>query len=568
MSDKKHKNLLFDEAQLQEIRTHYQEWHKKKLKSEEKKEEAVHVTSSGIPVKLLHTPLDIKELDYLQDTGFPGAPPFVRGIYPNMYQGRPFTIRQLAGLGAPEDCNLRVKYLLDHGATGVSILFDLPTIRGYDSDDPEAEGNVGQCGAAVDSLVDMEAFFSGIDLGGISTSIVTHLPSTSLIIPGMYFALAEARGIPYTRLSGTCQNDFLMETVIGSAPEILPPAVSFRMQCDVVDWITRYLPRWNPISLNGYNLREAGTDAVAEVAIAIANAVATAEELVSRGREIDDFAPRISFFWDLHNDFFEEVAKCRASRKIWYRIMRERFKAKDPRSWLMRFHVQTAGITLPATEPLNNIARSALQGLAAVFGGAQSLHIDSFDEAYSAPTETAALVSLRTQQIIQQETGVTQTVDPLAGSYYLEYLTAELEKRIEAYIRRIEGQGGIVAAAEKGWLHREIASYQFEYQRKIESGEIKVVGVNAFQGSGTSQPIEVFEYPETESRQRVKLERLRRERDSGKIHKALDHLRGKCYSKENLYPYTLEAVKSLATLGEISELFRNEFGLWHSPLIS
>ena len=386
MSDKRHKNLLFDEAQLQEIRTHYQEWHKKKLKSEEKKEEAVHVTSSGIPVKLLHTPLDIKELDYLQDTGFPGAPPFVRGIYPNMYQGRPFTIRQLAGLGAPEDCNLRVKYLLDHGATGVSILFDLPTIRGYDSDDPEAEGNVGQCGAAVDSLVDMEAFFSGIDLGGISTSIVTHLPSTSLIIPGMYFALAEARGIPYTRLAGTCQNDFLMETVIGSAPEILPPAVSFRMQCDVLDWITRYLPRWNPISLNGYNLREAGTDAVAEVAIAIANAVATAEELLSRGREIDDFAPRISFFWDLHNDFFEEVAKCRASRKIWYRIMRERFKAKDPRSWLMRFHVQTAGITLPATEPLNNIARSALQGLAAVFGGAQSLHIDSFDEAYSAPT--------------------------------------------------------------------------------------------------------------------------------------------------------------------------------------
>jgi methylmalonyl-CoA mutase N-terminal domain/subunit len=568
MKDKQPKNLLFNEAQLQEIRTHYQEWHKKKLKSEEKKEEAVHLTSSGIPVKLLHTPLDIQELNYLEDTGFPGAPPFVRGIYPTMYQGRPFTIRQLAGLGTPEDCNLRVKYLLDHGATGVSILFDLPTIRGYDSDDPEAEGNVGQCGAAVDSLPDMEAFFSGIDLAGISTSIVTHLPSTSLIIPGMYFALAEARGIPYTRLSGTCQNDFLMETVIGSAPEMLPPAVSFRMQCDVLDWITRYLPRWNPISLNGYNLREAGTDAVAEVAIAIANAVATAEELLRRGRDIDDFAPRISFFWDLHNDFFEEVAKCRASRKIWCRIMRERFKAKDPKSWLMRFHVQTAGITLPATEPLNNIARSALQGLAAVFGGAQSLHIDSFDEAYSAPTETAALVSLRTQQIIQQETGVTQTVDPLAGSYYLEYLTAELEQRIEAYIRRIEDQGGIVATAEKGWLHREIASYQFDYQRKIESGEIKVVGVNAFRGSGPSQPIEVFEYPETESRQRVKLERLRRERDSGKIHKALDHLRGKCHSKENLYPYTLEAVKSLATLGEISELFRNEFGLWHSPLIT
>jgi methylmalonyl-CoA mutase, N-terminal domain len=562
------KNPLFKQAPLQKIRARFQDWHKKKLQKEDRERESGAFSTSGIPIKLLHTPLDIPDFDYLEDAGFPGAPPYTRGIYPNMYLGRPFTIRQLAGLGAPEDCNLRVKYLLEHGATGVNILFDLPTIRGYDSDDPEAEGNVGQCGAAVNSLPDMEAFFSGIDLAGISTSIVTHLPSTSLVIPAMYFALGESRGIPYSKLAGTCQNDFLMETVIGSAPEVLPPVVSFRMQCDVVDWITHYLPRWNPISLNGYNLREAGTDAVAEVAIAMANAIATTEELLKRGRNIDSFAQRLSFFWDLHNDFFEEIAKCRASRKVWARIMRDRFRAKDPKSWLMRFHVQTAGITLPATEPLNNIARSALQGLAAVFGGAQSLHIDSFDEAYSAPTETAALVSLRTQQIIQQETGIIKTVDPLAGSYYLEYLTAEMEKRIEDYIRKIEDRGGIVAVAEQGWLHREIASFQYDYQRKIESREISVVGVNTFQGAGPPQPIEVYEYPETESRQRIKLKRLRQERDSLKVEKALETLRSKCHSRENLYPYTLEAVKALATLGEISRLFRQEFGLWHSPLIT
>lgn len=540
----------------------------KRLSLSDRKGEDKEQSASGIPIKFLHTPLDVAGLDYLEDIGFPGQPPFRRGVYPNMYRGRPFTIRQLAGLGAPEDCNQRVRYLLDHGATGVNILFDLPTIRGYDSDDPKAEGNVGQCGAAVNSLWDMEAFFAGIDLGKISTSIVTHLPSTSLVLPGMYFVLGESQGISYSQLAGTCQSDFLMETVIGSAPEVLPPAVSFRMQCDVVDWISQNLPRWNPISLNGYNLREAGTDAVAEVAIAIANGIATIEELLRRGRDIDSFAPRISFFWDLHNDFFEEIAKCRASRNVWYRIMHKRFKARDPKSWLMRFHVQTAGITLPATEPLNNISRSAIQGLAAVLGGAQSLHIDSFDEAYSAPTETAALVSLRTQQIIQHETGVGKTVDPLAGSYFLEYLTDEMEKRVEAYIQKIENQGGIVAAAEKGWLHREIAQYQYEYQRGIESGAIKVVGVNAFSTSSLSHPIDVYEYPETESRQKAKLKRLRQERDPERTRKAMETLRKKCHTDENLYPYVLEAVKALATLGEIEGLFRKEYGLWHSPLVS
>jgi methylmalonyl-CoA mutase N-terminal domain/subunit len=561
------RNSLFNKEQIKNIRVKYKNWFECCLGDQDRKDEGKICTHSGIPVKLQYTPVDVAAMDYLREIGFSGEPPYTRGVYPNMYRGRLFTVRQLAGLGSPEDCNQRIKYLLRHGATGINILFDLPTIRGYNSDDPEAEGNVGQCGAAVDSLWDMDAFFKDIALDAVSASIVTHLPSTSLVIPGMYFGVAEKRGIPLARLAGTCQNDFLMETVIGSAPEILPPRVSFRMQCDVVEWITKNVPRWNPISFNGYNLREAGTDAVAEVGVAISNAIATSEELLRRGLNIDDFAPRLSFFWDLHNDFFEEIAKCRASRRIWYNIMKERFGAKNKRSLLMRFHVQTAGITLPATEPLNNIARSAIQGLAAVLGGAQSLHIDSFDEAYSAPTAKAALVSLRTQQIVQNETGVINTVDPLAGSYYVEHLTSELEKRIMDFIEKIEGMGGIVSAVEKGWLHNEISQYQFEYQRKIESEEIKVVGVNCFKGEGEVTPIEVFEYPETFTRQKIKLEKIRKERNSVIVDKNLKTLREKCHADENLFPIVWETVKSLATLGEIEEVFREEFGLWQCPLI-
>jgi methylmalonyl-CoA mutase N-terminal domain/subunit len=359
-----------------------------------------------------------------------------------------------------------------------------------------------------------------------------------------------------------------METCVGSAPEILPPTVSFRMQCDVVEWICKNIPRFNPISYNGYNLREAGTDAVTEVGIAVANAIATAEELISRGMHIDEFAPRMSFFWDLHNDFFEEIAKCRASRKIWYQITKERFGAQNPKSMLMRYHVQTAGITLPATEPLNNIARSAIQGIAAVFGGCQSLHLDSFDEAYSAPTEEASLVSLRTQQIIQAETGVCNTVDPLAGSYYVEKLTDEMVNRIFEFIQQIEDMGGLVQAVEDGWLHREISHYNHEYQKKIENGEMKIVGVNYQQSTESEiKPIEVFEYPETYTRQKAKLDKLRKERSDQKVKECIDVLRDKCHSEENLYPYCLDAVRNLVTLGEIEELFREEFGLWSFPLV-
>jgi len=568
-NSKKEDACLFSQAHIRQIKKDYQDWFQHKLSDTDREMEGKYFTHSGIPIKMMYTPADAEDIHYSEDIGFSGQPPFVRGVYPNMYRGRLFTVRQLAGLGAPEDCNKRVKYLLKHGATGVNILFDLPTIRGYNSDDPEAEGNVGHCGAAVDSIWDMDAFFADIDLAKISTSIVTHLPSTSLVIPAMYFAVAQQRGIDLAQLAGTCQNDFIMETCVGSAPEILPPAVSFRMQCDVVEWICKNLPRWNPVSYNGYNLREAGTDAVTEVGIAIANAMATARELIRRGMHIDEIAPRMSFFWDLHNDFFEEIAKCRASRKVWYELMQENFGARNPKSMLMRFHVQTAGVTLPATEPLNNIARSTIQGLAAVLGGCQSLHIDSYDEAYSAPTEEAALVSLRTQQIIQNETGVVNTVDPLAGSYYIETLTRQMTERIRNYIRKIEDMGGLVAAVESGWLHRQISQYNNAYQKKIESGEMKIVGVNHMKAADAATcPIEVFEYPETYTRQKLKLDRLRRERDPETVNRQLDTLRSKCHTGENLYPYCMDAVKDLVTLGEIEEVFREEFGLWSFPLIT
>lgn len=557
---------MFDKKSLEQIEKGLKEWKEERLKDSAGSEE--YYTHSGIPMKLLYTPLDIAHLDYNKDIGYSGMPPFVRGIYPNMYRGRLFTMRQLAGFGSPKDLNQRFKFLLENGATGLNCLFDLPTIRGYNSDDPEAEGNVGECGCAIDSLQDMEELFEGIPIDEISVSVVTHLPSVTVAILAMYIAMAEKRGIPLEKLAGTTQNDFIMETAVGSAPEILPPRASFRLQCDAVEYSVKNLPRWNPISYNGYNLREAGTDAVMEVGVALSNAIATCEELLRRGLTIDQVARRLSFFWDLFNDFFEEIAKCRASRKVYYEIMRDRFKAQQERSMLMRFHVQTAGITLTAKEPLNNIARSAIQGLAAILGGSQSLHIDSYDEAYSAPTEEAALVALRTQQILQTETNVVNTVDPLAGSYYVEYLTDEMVKRIKAYIAKIEEMGGLVSAVESGWLHTEIANYAYEYQKRVESGEQKIVGVNYFANEDRkTEDIDVFRYPETASRQIEKLKKLRETRDNQKVQQLLTTLREKCHTDENVMPYVIEAVKANATLGEIEEVFRQEFGLWKFPLV-
>jgi methylmalonyl-CoA mutase N-terminal domain/subunit len=557
---------LFNEKAIEEIEKARALWQGECLRPEDLESEQLLKSASGIPLRLIYTPEDVRDMDYLRELGFPGLPPYTRGVYPNMYRGRPFTIRQIAGFGSPEDCNKRMKFFLEKGGTGLNIVLDMPTIRGYDSDSPQAEGNVGQCGVAIDSVEDMKALFQDLPIDKVSVSLVTHLPSTTVILLSMYMVMAEERGIAPHALAGTTQNDFLMETTIGSAPEILPPRHSFRIQCDVIEHATRILPRWNPVSYNGYNLREAGTDAVTEVGIAIANAQATAEELMKRGREPDSFLPRFSFFWDLHNDFFEEIAKCRASRRVWYRVTSEKLGAKNPRSHLMRFHVQTAGITLPSIEPLNNIARAAIQGLAAVLGGAQSLHVDSFDEAYSAPTETSALVSLRTQQIIQVETGVTKVIDPLGGSYYVEYLTSELERRILEFLEKVKSLGGIVTAVETGWVHRLIADFAYRQQRAIESGELPIVGVNYLPSDKKEPPMEIFRYPETEGRQRAKLKELREKRDKVRWKEALDRVRECCHEGSNLMPVVMDAVRARATLGEIQQIFRECFGLWEFPL--
>ena len=558
--------LIFDTESVKNVELGKKQWEQESLR--DTSAGGGYFTESGIPIDLLYTPEHVKDLDYDKDLGFPGQAPFTRGVYPNMYRGRLFTVRQIAGFGTPEDCNQRIKFLLDNGATGISIVFDLPTIRGYNSDDPEAEGNVGACGVAIDSLQDLEALYNDIPIDVISSSIVTHLPSTSVVLIAMFAAMAERRGIPLEKISGTNQNDFLMETCIGSALEVLPPKASFRLQCDTIEYASKNLPRWNPVSYNGYNLREAGTTAIQEVACALANAIATSEELIRRGNNIDDFAKRLSFFWDLCNDFFEEVAKCRASRIVFQEIMRDRFQAKEHKSQLMRFHVQTGGITLTKAEPLNNIARSAIQGLAAILGGAQSLHIDSYDEAYSAPTEEAARISVRTQQILQVETNVVNTVDPLAGSYYVEYLTQQLAQRIRDYIAQIESKGGLVQVVEDGWLHREISDYAYQQQKDIESGERKIVGYNYFPSKELDTKVEVFRYPETaEQRQKDKLKKLRAARDQSRLDQKLKALRQKCHEDVNLVPYIKEVLEVDGTLGEIEEIFREEFGLWQFPLV-
>ncbi|WP_462413680.1 acyl-CoA mutase large subunit family protein [Neobacillus sp. Marseille-QA0830] len=558
-------NKLFDQDAVQEIEQQKKRWQENTVKG--KDGEGQYFSDSGIPINLLYTPDDIKDINYLEDIGFSGEAPYVRGVYPNMYRGRLFTVRQIAGFGTPEDTNERFKFLLKNGATGTSVVLDLPTIRGYDSDDPEAEGHVGAAGVAIDSIEDIEALYEGIPIDEISSNIVTHLPSTTVVLMAMFAAMAEKKGIPLEKLSGTNQNDFLMETAIGSSLEVLPPKASFRLQCDAIEFASKNLPRWNPVSYNGYNLREAGTTAVQEVACAIANAIATSEELIRRGNNIDDFAKRLSFFWNLFNDFFEEIAKCRASRLVYHEVMKDRFDAKHPKSHLMRFHVQTAGITLTKVEPLNNVARSAIQGLAAVLGGAQSLHIDSYDEAYSAPTEESALISIRTQQIIQTETNVVNTVDPLAGSYFVESLTQQMAQRIRDYISDIESRGGLVACVESGWLHREISNFAYEMQKDIENGKHKIVGLNYFPSDQSTTKVEVFRYPQdAERRQKEKLKKLRAKRNQEKVDRALSVLRQKCHEDVNLMPYIKDAVLEYATLGEIEEIFREEFGLWQFPL--
>jgi len=526
------------------------------------------VLGSDIPRELLYTPLSNPDLDYQQDLGNSGQEPFTRGVHANMYRGREFTMRQLTGFGSPEETNQRIKFMIDHGATGLNVLFDLPTIQMYDSDDPFSLGQVGMSGVCVDSVEDMARLFKDVPLDEVTISIVTHYPSNTAILFPMFLALAEERGIPWENLRGSVQNDITLEELIRSGSEYIPPKDCFRLQCDNIEFIRKNVPKWNFITINGYNLREFGTSAITEMAVAVSNGIELLDELVSRGYDVDSTAGRLSFFWSAANDFFEEIARVRAIRRLWYKIMKYRFNARNPRAMLMRCHVQTSGVCLIQEEPRNNIIRAAYHALAAVLGGAQSLHVDSYDEAYSVPTEEAALLSLRTQQVLQKETGVTDVVDPLGGSFYLEALTNEIENRILDEIDEIEGLGGYVRAIESGEIYGKVASYFTEQQRLIEDGEIALVGHNIYKSELERPPINVFRYPEgVEERQRSRLQKLRLNRDSGKVGTALNALKDACLKGENILPYSVDCARVRCTEGELFKVFKDAFGLWKPPAL-
>jgi methylmalonyl-CoA mutase N-terminal domain/subunit len=516
-------------------------------------------TLSGLPIKAAYGPADAP-----RDPGEPGQYPFTRGIHPTMYRGRLWTMRQFAGFGAAEDTNQRFHYLLAHGQTGLSIAFDMPTLMGYDSDHPRALGEVGREGVAVDTLADMELLLRGIPLDQVTTSMTINAPANILL--AMYVAVADARGIPRAALGGTTQTDMLKE-FIAQKEWIVPPKPSMRLIRDMLTFGTRELPKWNVISISGYHIREAGATAAQELAFTLADGIAYVEAGLQAGLDVDAFAPRLSFFFDVHNDFFEEIAKFRAARRMWATIMRERFGAAQPRSWWLRTHAQTAGVTLTAQQPLNNIARVALQALAAVLGGTQSLHTNSMDETYALPTEDAVTVALRTQQIIAHESGVAATADPLGGSYFVEALTDQIEQAAWDYIRKIDDLGGMVAAVEAGYPQREIAEASFRFQQQVERGERVIVGVNAFTLEG-EPPIPILRIdPEVERRQIARTRRVRAERDSARVERALDALRRAAEGGGDTMDGILECVKAHATQGEICDLFRRVYGEYREPAV-
>jgi methylmalonyl-CoA mutase N-terminal domain/subunit len=521
-------------------------------------------TPSRIPVERLYTPEDVADLDYERDLGYPGAYPYTRGIYPTMYRGRLWTMRQYAGYAGAEESNRRFRYLLEQGQTGLSVAFDLPTQMGYDSDHPLAEAEVGKVGVAIDSLADMEVLFDGIPLDRVSTSMTIN--ATAAILLCMYVAVGERQGVPPDRLDGTIQNDILKE-YIARGTYIYPPGPSLRLVTDALAFCADRLPRWNPISISGYHIREAGATAVQEVAFTLGNAIAYLEAARAAGLDVDRVAPRLAFFFDAQMQFFEEIAKYRAARRLWARIARERFGARDPRSWMLRFHTQTAGVALTAQQPDNNVVRVALQALAAVLGGTQSLHTNARDEALALPTDEAALLALRTQQIIAYETGVTDTVDPLAGSYYVEALTSEIERRAQAYLDRVEQAGGMLRAIEQGYVQREIGEAAYREQQEVEAGRRVVVGVNRFQTAEAHPPGILRVDPAVVERQRARLRRVRAERDGERVASALSSLGQAAAGRDNLLPCILDAVRAYATIGEICETLRARFGAYRPPLV-
>jgi methylmalonyl-CoA mutase N-terminal domain/subunit len=520
-------------------------------------------THSGIEVKRVYTPEDA-QIDYVEDLGFPGQYPFTRGVYPTMYRGRLWTMRQYAGYATAEESNRRYKYLLSQGQTGLSVAFDLPTQIGYDSDHPLAEGEVGKVGVAIDSLEDMEVLFEGIPLDKVSTSMTINAPAAILL--AMYIAVAKKQGVDPKVLQGTIQNDILKEYV-ARGTYIFPPQPSMRLITDIFAYCKENLPRWNTISISGYHIREAGATAVQEVAFTLANAIAYVEAAIQAGLNVDEFAGRLSFFFNSHNDFLEEVAKFRAARRLWARIMKERFKAREPSSWMLRFHTQTAGCTLTAQQPENNVVRVTLQALAAVLGGTQSLHTNSLDEALSLPTEKSVQIALRTQQIIAHESGVTNTIDPLAGSYCIEALTNEIERRAKDYIEKIDAMGGALAAIERGFMQREIQESAYRYQLEIEEGARVVVGVNRFTVEEEVPLRRLKVDPAVRERQIARLKALKERRDGEKVHNLLIRLRETARGHENLLPIILECVEAYATLGEICGVLREVFGEYKPTVV-
>ncbi len=554
---------MFKEDQLKKVTEEKKKWIEdlSKILCETPERLPRFTTVSDLEIKGLYTLNDIQEIDYSRDIGFPGIYPFTRGVQPSMYRGKLWTMRMFSGLGGPEETNKRFHYLLDHGETGLSIAFHYPTLMGYDSDSPMARGEIGKCGVAIDTLKDMEILFEGIPLDKVTTSMTINPPASILL--AMYLVVAEKQGVSKSAIGGTIQNDMLKE-FIAQKTFMLPPKPSLRLIVDTIEYCTKEVPRWNTISISGYHIREAGATAVQELAFTLADGIAYVEAAMERGLNVDDFAPRLSFFFDSHIDFFEEIAKFRAARRMWAKIMRERFMAKNPRSWMLRFHTQTAGCSLTAQQPFNNVVRTACEALAAVLGGTQSLHTNSLDETYAIPTEEAVTIALRTQQVLAEETGVANTIDPLAGSYFVEALTQQIEEGAWEYIRKIDEMGGMVEAIERGYPQAEISDSAYKYQKQIDAGEKVIVGVNKH--ATDHPPITIWRMrPEIEERQLKRLREVKSVRDKSRVKECLDQIRRASQEEENLMPHIINAVREYVTLQEICDVWRDVFGRYTDP---
>ncbi|KPL00547.1 MAG: methylmalonyl-CoA mutase [candidate division Zixibacteria bacterium SM23_73_2] len=551
---------MFEQKDLKKIREHKKKWMEKlKDKNPEKK----YQTHSQIPIEILYAPDDLDGFDYFEDLSLPGEYPYTRGIRHNMYRGRLWTMRQFSGMGTPKQTNQRYHFLLKRGQTGLSVAFDLPTLMGYDSDHPRSKGEVGKCGVAVDSLADMETLFSGISLDRISTSMTINAPASILL--AMYVAVGEKQNVPSEKLTGTLQNDILKE-YIAQKEWIFPPQPSIRLITDIMEFCSQHAPKWNTISISGYHIREAGSTAVQELAFTLADGFAYVEAGMKAGLDVDDFAPRLSFFFNSHLNFFEEIAKYRAARRIWARHMREKYKAKDEKSWLLRFHTQTAGCTLTAQQPENNIVRTAFEALAGVLGGTQSLHTNSMDETLALPSEKAVQIALRTQQLIAYESGVADTIDPLAGSYYIEKLTNQMEKEAERYFEEIEKKGGVLKCIEEGYFQKEIANAAYRYQREIEKNERIIVGINDFIVPGEKIEIPILRIDEKIEREQVEnLDKVKKSRDNDKVRKTLEELKKVALGTDNTMPEILDCVRCYTTEGEICDVLREVFGEYQEP---